>query len=134
MRLPEWVLLGEKGDPDREGMPSIRWIDGRSWILVFSDAVRAQSWARTHPQGPAGDADGGVRLVRMKPDLALRYVRLSNDLGVHGVRIDEPGGWTCPIEAIPAIEDWVVGTVWNPRAGDPSAGTEGLASPPVQGR
>jgi hypothetical protein len=113
MQLPEWFLLGEMADCDREGMPIIRWIDGRSWILVFSDPVRAQSWARTHPHGLVREDDGSVRLVRMKPALALRYVRLSNDLGVHGVRIDEPEGWTFPIEAIPAIEDWM-----RPHRGD----------------
>lgn len=104
LQLHDWNFLVKapgENEPPRDPYPYVGYVDGKSWVFVFTDARRLREYAREHS---FTHADGSALMITMPKDGALDWLVELGGNGVYGMRInDGEHGWFSPLEQLKPI-------------------------------
>lgn len=104
-KLPQWHFLMTPASIKRK-QPSVQVIDGKSWLLVFTDTDLLRKYAE---QNKNLDAKGNALFVSMAPDKALQFLKQYEKSPVAGVRFNEGAdhGWFSPVRNLFIFPDYL---------------------------
>ena len=104
-KLPEWHFLMTP-ESIRSRHPSVQVIDGKGWLLVFTDADLLRKYAE---QNKNLDAEGNALFISMAPDKALQFLQQYEKSPIGGVRFNEGAnhGWFSPVRNLFIFPDYL---------------------------
>jgi hypothetical protein len=104
LQLPEWHLLFS---PQlQQPSPQVVTVDGKRWVLVFTDPDRLQKYAQENDL--VVDGDKALYTSLSVPD-ARKTLQSMTSSGIYGVRFNQGAhGWYSPISSIKAIHSFLV--------------------------
>jgi hypothetical protein len=103
LELQEWIFILPKGMGLENAQPAIETIDGKTWILVFTDSGMAMEFAKLNPEKYFPDS-GKILYLSIKVKDALAMIYDLNKQGVFGLQINFGlPGWYIPISSLPNI-------------------------------
>ncbi|MFZ5629377.1 MAG: hypothetical protein ACOY5B_09645 [Spirochaetota bacterium] len=104
-KLPEWHFLMTPASIRRK-QPSVQVIDGKGWLLVFTDTGLLRKYAE---QNKNLDAKGNALFVSMAPDKALQFLKQYEKSPIGGVRFNEGAdhGWFSPVRNLFIFPDYL---------------------------
>lgn len=105
-KLPEWLFLMSPKSA-KSLQPSVQMIEGKGWLLVFTDSEKLQAYAKKNKNV---DEKGSALYLSMSSEKAREYLKQFENSKVFGVRFNEGAeqGWFAPVRNITLIFDFLV--------------------------
>ncbi len=102
-QLKEWLFLMSPKSA-KQMQPSAQMIDGKGWLLVFTDSDKLHEYAKKNNNL---DEKGNSLFLSIPSDKAREYVNKYLNSQVFGVRFNEGAdhGWFSPVKNIQLIFD-----------------------------
>lgn len=104
-RLPVWhILMSPKSAPDKQ--PSAQLIDGKVWLLAFTDRKKLLHYATRNKNL---DAEGRALALDLRPAQCVELGRTLKHSNVFGFRFNEgqEHGWYIPLADFLRIPEYL---------------------------